>query len=161
MSTVATIARRLRRCGWLALFAVVCGGVVAVLSEQPASAQRRPFTIDWPDFHPTGILSADGQRVRVSGPFGCEPEAGSFEIQATVTQASTGAVARGKVVGNCEGRLLTFHVDTRPTGTFAELGRTFEEGTALVTGFSFTYQGRAITTLEQWIQFITLEREAP
>ena len=115
-------------------------------------------------FDSEGTLSADGREVVISGPYTCDRRDGMAQFQVSALQNSTLAHARGDTRDPLpcteaeKNFVIQAHVKEEETPAF-------EEGPALVCGFSQTFRQRGIFRQkvtrgsEQLCSLVTLVKE--
>jgi hypothetical protein len=86
----------------------------------------------------------EGALVRATGPIGCT-RGERITITARISQATTGAVARGSWTGRCTGEVQHWKVRAR-TRTDVR----FAEGTATVRAVAKTRAARRVTDTRRW-----------
>jgi len=132
---------------WLvsaAILLTVTGGFVA----RTAFARITANTTD-----PVGIVSENGRHLTITGPIAVT--AGErAELLVTVTQRTTGAVARGVALLAGTGATTQWKVEATARGEAA-----FEPGPATAVALGRTTAGGKATDAHQWLVEITLARE--
>jgi hypothetical protein len=117
----------------------VSGTVVCAVTCKPAAA-----------FDDAAQLANGGGTVRVSGPITCGM-GDSVRIRATVSQASTGAVAEGLWSKRCTGTLQHWHITAIVTD-----GAHFSAGDADGAGLAIIRRHGVPGSAIQWIRPLTL-----
>jgi len=138
-------SRRRRR--WLVSAAILLA-VAGVFVGRTAFARITANTID-----PTAIVAADGRHLTVTGPLAF-PAGESAELRVTVTQRSTGAVAKGVTLVTGTGATNPWKVEAQ-----AEGAATFEPGPATAVALARTTAEGKATDAHQWLVEITLVGE--
>jgi hypothetical protein len=102
-------------------------------------------------FFDTATISGDGRLVNVGGPLVC-PESATADLDVTLTQKGTGAVATGHVRAQCPPSETTFAVAVQTTGStsFLPLSKVQACGTAWIHGANLSLDSF------QWCREITL-----
>lgn len=132
---------------WLVSAAILLA-VAGAFVGRTAFARITANTID-----PNGFMSADGRHLTVTGPLAFT--AGErAELRVTVTQRSTGAVARGVTLITGTGTTNPWKVEAH-----AEGAATFEAGPATAVALARTTADGKATDAHQWLVEITLARE--
>jgi hypothetical protein len=132
---------------WLAP-AVILLAVAGAFVTRTAFARITANTID-----PTGIVSENGRHLTITGPIAVT--AGErAELRVTVTQRSTGAVARGVAFFTGTGATIQWKVEAMAEGAAA-----FEAGPATAVALGRTTEGGKATDAHQWLVEITLAQE--
>ncbi len=142
-----------------AIGAGVCAAMIALM-PMSALAQTRAVSDAVPcartckpaaAFDRAGVLTDGGRAVRVSGPIACR--AGDrVHIRATVSQASTGAVAAGVWSKSCTGTELHWHITAMVTD-----GVHFTAGGAEGVGLAIIRRHGTPGSAVQWIRRLTLK----
>jgi hypothetical protein len=144
---------------------VVLGLAVSLaLIADPVSGYKIDAISAATRFDSEGILSGDGRQVVISGPYTCDRREGMAHFQVSVPQNSTLAQTRGETVEPqpCTDQEENFVIEAIPV---PDDSPAFEEGPALVCGFSQTFRQRGIFRQkvtrgsEQWCSFATLVKE--
>lgn len=103
-----------------------------------------------PDFRSNLVLTADGEHIIAKGHVGCT--AGEeYIIRATITQASTGAVAEGQTQAECTGDKQRWKARTDVLAP-----NEFVLGPVLACGLIRTHKGNSYTDAWQWCETVTL-----
>ena len=132
---------------WLVSAAILLT-VAGVFVARTAFARVVFNTID-----PVGIVADKGRHLTVTGPLAAT--AGDrVELQVTVTQRSTGAVAEGHTFFAGTGTTNQWEVEARAQG-----GAVFEAGAATAVALARTTVGGKATDAHQWLVNITLVKE--
>jgi len=98
------------------------------------------------------ILTDNGRGVIVTGPIECS-ESQPIELEVTVTQRQTGAVAQGRARITCSPTSQQWEVLTQTQG-----GETFQEGPAIAVAMArSSVRGRA-DDAQQWLVDVTIVR---
>ena len=116
------------------------GTVLCASSCKPAAA-----------FDRAALLTNGGGTVLVSGPITCKV-GDSVRIRATVSQASTGAVAQGLWSKRCTGTLMHWHITAIVTD-----GAHFSAGGADGAGLAIIRRHGMPGSAIQWIRPLTLK----
>jgi hypothetical protein len=124
----------------LAHTSAVSDTVLCVSTCKPAAA-----------FDRAALLTSGGGTVRVSGPITCSA-GDSVSIRATVSQASTGAVAEGLWSKRCTGTLMHWHITAIGTD-----GAHFSAGGADGAGLAIIRRHGMPGSAIQWIRPLTLK----
>jgi hypothetical protein len=120
-------------------------GLLATVSMSPASAGIQSNTMD-----PAVEISEHGRHLRVTGPVACT--AGQrAEIQVTLTQRATGAIATGKSHFICTGYLQQWEVHAVNQGREG-----FEAGAATAVAVGVTSDRDKRDDAHQWLVQVTL-----
>src|SRR5215470_5613255 len=125
--------------------AVALAGALPLCAAPAAHAGVSLNTIDK---HAT--YDQDGARVRVSGPIGCT-RGERIAITIRVSQATTGARARGRWSGRCTGEVQHWQVRARAVG-----GARFTSGRARVCAVGRTRAGGRLTDTHRWCRRVVL-----
>jgi hypothetical protein len=142
--SIPSIQRHQRWLVSAAILLTVAGAFVA----RTAFARVTSNTTD-----PVGIVAENGRHLTITGPISVT--AGErAELRVTVTQRSTGAVARGVAILTGTGATIQWNVEA-----MAEGGATFEAGPATAVALGRTTAGGKATDAHQWLVEITLARE--
>ena len=120
-------------------------GLLAAVSVSPASAGIQSNTID-----PAVEVSENGGRLRVTGPVACTVGQRA-EIQVTLTQRATGALATGRSQFTCSGYLQQWEVHAVKQGREG-----FETGAATAVAVGVTSEGGKPDDAHQWLVQVTL-----
>ena len=155
------IAMKLKTKGRLrvAIGAVACAATIAVM---PLSALARASAVSdtvlcastckpAAAFDRAALLANGGVTVLVSGPITCRV-GDSVRIRATVSQASTGAVAEGLWSKRCTGRPMHWHITAKVTD-----GAHFSAGGADGAGLAISRRHGLPGSAIQWIRPLTLK----
>ncbi len=113
--------------------------LMVLLIAGPAVARTALNTID-----PTATLRRDGRKVVVTGPLACT-QVERFELQVTVTQDATGAVAEGRTQGVCTEEVQQWAVEA-----VVRDGALLEEGAAQACAVATTRLNGEITDTKEW-----------
>jgi hypothetical protein len=103
-------------------------------------------------FESTGVVSADGRHLSVTGLFNCPIGIRIQELRATITQGVGGAVAEGREHAGCTGVIQSLPVKANAQGQAS-----FLPGPAEVCGLVTIANGGDTTDAEQWCKGITLQ----
>jgi hypothetical protein len=98
-------------------------------------------------------VSENGRRLVLTGPVECT-EGEKANIQVTVTQRSTGAVAKGRAIVTCTGNVDQWELRALAVGR-----ESFEEGAATAVAFARTVNRGNTTDAHQWLVDITLMKQ--
>jgi hypothetical protein len=139
------LARRVAGTLLAAVLVVLAGDLVT----RVACARVVRNTID-----DVAVVSPDGRHLDVTGPL--EVTSGErVELEVTITQRSTGAVAKGSLVFTATGEEQHWAVRATTVGRAV-----FEPGSAWAVGLAVTTeQGGNATDAHQWLVNITLVQE--
>jgi predicted ester cyclase len=129
----------------LASLAVACFAALALQGAQSASAGIALNTIDR---HAT--YKQEGSQVRSTGPIGCT-RGERITIRVTVSQAPTGARARGTWTGRCTGDVQRWQVRARARGQAR-----FATGRARVCAVAKTRTGGRVTDTRRWCKPVSV-----
>ena len=122
--------------------------LVGVYITQLAFAGVSLNTID-----PVAIVTDNGWHIIVTGPIACTESERAY-LRVTVTQRTTGAVARGRTRITCTGDTQHWEVHASIQGK-----ETFQEGPATAVAFGHTTLRGETIDAHQWLVDITLVRE--
>jgi hypothetical protein len=132
---------------WLVSAAILLT-VAGIFVGRTAFARITANTID-----PTGIVAANGRHLTVTGPLAFT--AGErAELRVTVTQRSTGAVAKGVTLITGTGATVQWKIEAQAEGAAA-----FEAGPATAVAMARTTADGKATDAHQWLVEITLAPE--
>ena len=120
-------------------------GLMAAISMSSASAGIQSNTID-----PAVEVSENGRHLRVTGPIACITGQRA-EIQVTLTQRATGAIATGKSHFTCTGYLQQWEVHAVNQGR-----EDFETGAATAVAVGITSTRGKPDDAHQWLVQVTL-----
>jgi hypothetical protein len=102
---------------------------------------------------PVAFVTRDGRRLLLSGPVECTGGERA-EVRVTVTQRSTGAVARGRAFITCTGDTQQWEIRATTQGK-----ATFEEGDAIGVAFGLTHHRGQATDAHHWLVNLTLVKQ--
>jgi len=152
------VKRYAARCLRVAIGAAACAATIALM---PLAALARTGAVSdtvlcastckpAAAFDRAALLTNGGTMVRVSGPITCRV-GDTVRVRATVSQASTGAVAEGLWSKRCTGTVLHWHITAAVTDD-AHFSAGGAEGVGLAIIRRHGMAGSAI----QWIRPLTL-----
>lgn len=131
------------------LLAVVLVTLAGDLVTPSAYARIARNTID-----DVAVVSPDGRHIDVTGPLQVTADE-QVELEVTITQRSTGAVAKGSLVFTATGEEQRWAVRATTVGRAV-----FEPGSAWAVGLAVTSMHGGITTdASQWLVNVTLVPE--
>ena len=134
----------MRRLMAATILTILAGTLISAL----AYARVAMNTID-----PTARLTDNGRGIVVTGPIQCS-EGQPVDLQVTVSQRSTGAVAEGTARITCTPELGQWELRVTTQGNAA-----FQEGEAIATALARSTQQGNPDDAHQWLVAITLVRE--
>lgn len=120
-------------------FVLALGAILVLLLAQTTSAAISRNTIT-----PEAEISKNGRFISVTGPIECS-DGDSLKVRATVTQASTGAIAEGHARVRCDGTLQEWSARAINFGF-----ERFETGPAQACALGITYNRGKVTDIRQW-----------
>ncbi len=120
-------------------------GFLGVAIMWPASAGIQSNTIDF-----AGTISHRGQHVVLTGPIACTLGQRA-DIQVTLTQRATGAMATGKTHFTCTGYMQQWEVRASSQGH-----ETFQPGAATASASGTTSTPGSTNDAHQWLVHLTL-----
>ena len=120
-------------------------GLLGVAIMWPASAGIQNNTID-----PAGTISHRGHHVVLTGPIACTLGQRA-DLQVTLTQRATGAIASGKTHFTCTGYMQQWEVRASSQGR-----ETFRPGAATATALGTTSTHGSTNDAHQWLEHLTL-----
>jgi hypothetical protein len=98
----------------------------------------------------TAAFGHEGRGARVGGPLFC-PVGATADIEVTVTQAGSSAIATGRTHARCTAGETSFTVDVKAGSTPLQAA-----GTALACGAAWIHDGAQGFDAFQWCREITL-----
>ena len=129
-------------------FAVVVAlGIAGTGINHDACARIAMNTID-----PLASLKDNGRGVIVTGPIECS-ESQPTELEVTVTQRQTGAVAQGRARITCTPTSQQWEVRAQTQGN-----ETFQEGPAVAVAMARSNVGGRADDAQQWLVNVTIVR---
>jgi hypothetical protein len=129
----------------LPILAIPLAMLATAVIPPPTFARVAANTID-----PQAVISENGRHLIVTGPLQCTAHEGA-PIDVTVTQRSTGAVAKGRAVVTCTGDMQQWKVRAATRGR-----ENFEPGPATAVAIARTTVNGHATDAHQWLVNITL-----
>jgi hypothetical protein len=103
-------------------------------------------------FDKTAVLRSDGRALTLSGPVRCT-SGGRIRIDVTVTQRSTGSLARGTWRGRCRGSAQRWRVPAARALTGA-----FDGGQITACAAAAAANATRATDATQWCRVVSLRR---
>lgn len=114
------------------------------LASRPLTGVAARRSISDPGINSPLTLAENGRKVTVTGHFGCL-RGEDYELTTTVTQWTTGALARGELQGRCTGRMEQFTAQA-----WAYDAGLFEAGAGQACAQLITRDRNHITDIFQW-----------
>jgi hypothetical protein len=121
---------------------------LAALTLSGAQASHAGVSLNTIDQHIT--YKHDGARVRSTGPIGCA-RGERITITVRVSQAATGARARGRWKARCTGEVQHWQVRARARGH-----ERFAGGRASVCAVAKTHAGGRVTDTRRWCRRVSI-----